>query len=106
MLTAWKGSMQNPSATAVANAFLCPSLQTARDYVKQIENAGLRILGCEDIAGKVIRTWKICLERVRKLRALIYILPREVRRFVDGIGTILKAYCSGDLTYSVIVAEK
>jgi tocopherol O-methyltransferase len=106
MLTAWTDSMQNPSVTAVVNAFLCPSLQTARDYVRQIENAGLRILGCEDITGKVIRSWEICLERARKLRALICILAGKVRRFVDGIGTILGAYCSGDLTYAVIVAEK
>jgi len=106
MLTAWTGSMQNPRVSAVANAFLCPSLQIAEDYERQIESAGLRIRGCADITTQVIRTWEICLERARKLGALVRIFPREVREFVHGIGTILEAYCSGDLTYSVIVAEK
>jgi tocopherol O-methyltransferase len=106
MLAAWTGSMQKPSVRAVANAFLCPSLQTTEDYERQIARSGLRIRSCEQIAGQVVRTWEICLERARKLRALIRILPCGVRTFVDGIGTILEAYRSGDLTYSVIVAEK
>jgi len=106
MLTAWTGSMQHPRVRAVANAFLCPSLQTAEDYERQIESAGLRIRGREDITGKVIRTWEICFEHSRKLRALIHVFPREVREFIHGISTILEAYRSGDLTYSVIAAEK
>jgi tocopherol O-methyltransferase len=106
MLTAWTGSMQKPRVRAVANTFLCPSLQTAEDYEQQIEHAGLRIRGCQEITWQVVRTWEICLERARRLRDLIRILPREVRTFVDGIGTMLEAYRSGDLTYSVIVAEK
>lgn len=106
LLTAWTGSMHNPRVSAVANAFLCPSLQSADAYQRQIERAGLRIRGHEEITGQVIRTWEICLERSRKLRALLRLFPRQVRDFVDGISTILDAYCSGDLTYSVIVAEK
>jgi cyclopropane fatty-acyl-phospholipid synthase-like methyltransferase len=106
LLAAWTGSMHNSRVRAVADTFLCPSIQTAHDYQQQIEHAGLRIRCCEEITGKVIRTWEICLERSRKLRALVRIFPREVRDFVHGIGTILEAYRSGDLTYSVIVAEK
>ncbi len=106
MLAAWTGSMGTPRVSAVANAFLCPSLQTAEDYQRQIEHAGLRIRSSEDVTRRVIRTWEICLERSRKLRVLIRIFPREVRDFVQGISAILEAYCSGDLTYSLIVAEK
>ncbi len=106
MLAAWTGSMGNPRVSAVANAFLCPSLQTAADYQRQIEHAGLRIRSSEEITRRVMRTWEICLERSRKLRGLIRIFPREVRAFVQGISAILEAYCSGDLTYSLIVAEK
>ena len=106
MLAAWTGSMGTPRVSAVANAFLCPSLQTAEDYQRQIEDAGLRIRSSEDVTRRVIRTWEICLERSRKLRVLIRIFPREVRDFVQGISAILEAYCSGDLTYSLIVAEK
>src|SRR5260370_20858663 len=98
--------MGRPRVSAVANAFLCPSLQTAEDYQRQIEHAGLRIRGSEDVTRRVIRTWEICLERSRKLRVLIRIFPREVRGFVQGISAILEAYCSGDLTYSLIVSEE
>ena len=98
MLAAWTGSMENPRVSAVANAFLCPSLQTAEDYQRQIKHAGLRMRGSEDITKRVMRTWEICLERSRKLRGLIRIFPREVRSFVDGIRAILDAYRSGDLT--------
>jgi tocopherol O-methyltransferase len=106
VLTAWTGSMQSPRVSAVANAFLCPSLQTADNYEQQIEDTGLRIRAREEISVKVMKTWEICFERSQKLRALVRVFPREVREFVHGISTILEAYRSGDLTYSVIVAEK
>ncbi len=106
MLTAWTGSMQSPRVRSVANIFLCPSLQTAEDYERQINSADLGIRDREEITGRVMRTWEICLERARKLRALIRVFPGEVREFVHGIDTILEAYRSGDLTYTVIVAQK
>jgi hypothetical protein len=98
--------MRRPRVSAVANAFLCPALQTAEDYERQLAQAGLRIRSREELTEQVVRTWEICLARARKLRALILILPNEIQKFVHGISTILEAYCSGDLTYSVIVAEK
>lgn len=106
LLAAWTGSMHNRRVSAVADTFLCPSIQTAVDYQQQIEHAGLRIRCHEEITAKVMRTWEICDQRTRKLRALVRIFPRGVRDFVHGIGMILEAYRSGDLTYSVIVAEK
>ncbi len=98
MLAAWTGSMQNIRVRTVANTFLCPSLQTAEDYERQIKSAGLGIRFREEITAKVIRTWEISLERARKLRALIRVFPTQVREFVRGITTILEAYRSGDLT--------
>jgi hypothetical protein len=98
--------MENARVRSVAKTFLCPSLQTAENYRQQIEHAGLRIRAHVEITGNVMRIWEICFERARKLRALISILPREVREFVHGINTILEAYRSGDLTYSVMVAQK
>ena len=106
VLTAWTGSMQNSKVRSVADTFLCPALQTAENYRQQIEHAGLRIRAHEEITRRVLRTWEICLEHAHRLRALISILPREVREFVHGISTILDAYRSGDLTYSVMVAQK
>ena len=106
MLAAWTGSMVKPRVSAVADAFLCPSIQTAEDYNRQIEHTGLRIRRNEEITSRVMRTWEICLERSRKLRGLVGFFPREVRSFVEGIRVILEAYRAGDLTYSLIVAEK
>lgn len=87
MLTAWTGSMQKQRVKAVADAFLCPSLQTAADYERQIEDAGLIIRECHEITEQVVRTWEICFERVRKLRPIVRVLPHEVRSFIDGITT-------------------
>ena len=106
MLAAWTGSMQNTRVRAVANSFLCPSLQTAEDYERQIQSAGLAIRVREEITAKVIRTWEISLERARKMRALNSLFPSKVQEFIRGITTILGAYRSGDLTYSLIVADK
>jgi len=106
LLTAWTGSMRNPGVGAVANALLCPSLQTTEVYQQQIEEAGLSIRYCEDLSRQVTRTWEICLGRAHRLRALIRMFPSEVREFVHGISTILEAFRSGDLTYSIILAEK
>jgi tocopherol O-methyltransferase len=106
LLAAWTGSMGNPRVSAVANAFLCPTLQTADTYERQMQRAGLTIRGCEEITKQVVRTWEICLERTRRLRALVDVFPRGIGEFVRGISTILEAYRSGDLSYSVIVAEK
>ena len=106
MVAAWTGSMKTPRVSAVAKAFLCPSLQTAEDYERQIEHAGLTIRSSNEITGLVVRTWEICLERTAKVRVFNRILPREIRTFVDGMTTILDAYRSRALTYSVIVAEK
>jgi tocopherol O-methyltransferase len=92
MLAAWTGSMRNARVRAVADTFLCPSLQTADDYERQIEDAGLRVRVSKEITRRVVRTWEICLERSRKLGILLRILPREVREFVHGISTILEAY--------------
>ena len=106
LLTAWTGSMRRARVSAVANAFLCSTLQTTEEYEGQIEQAGLSIRSCQELTEQVVRTWEICLARVRKLRAFIFMLPREVHKFVHGISVILEAYRSGDLTYSVIVAER
>lgn len=106
LVAAWTGSMLKPRVSAVASAFLCPALQTAEDYERQIEQAGLSIRSCEELTEQVVRTWEICLARARKLRAFIFILPHEVQKFVHGISVILEAYRSGDLTYSVIAAER
>ena len=106
MLAAWTGSMQNSRVRSVANTFLCPSLQTAEDYRQLLKHAGLKIRAYGEITGRVMHTWRFASSVLASWRALISILSREVREFVHGINTILEAYRSGDLTYSVMVAQK
>src|SRR5258708_34751270 len=86
MLAAWTGSMQNTRVRAVANTFLCPSLQTAEDYERQIKSAGLGIRFREEITGRDMRTWEICFERARKLRAHFPVYTRQAQDSVHQRG--------------------
>ena len=106
VVSAWTGSMQRLRVRQVARSFLCPELWTAEQYRSGIENAGLRITGCEDLTPYVLPTWEICSQRARTARAAVKLLPRAAREFVEGIAKILNAYRSGDLTYSVLTASK
>ncbi|HET7439824.1 MAG TPA: class I SAM-dependent methyltransferase [Terriglobales bacterium] len=106
LLSAWTGSMQSTQVRDVARAFLCPELWSAQQYARAIESAGLRVIRTDDLSAGVARTWEICSERVTKVKTIVPLLPRTARAFVEGIETILQAYRSGALTYSVILALK
>ena len=106
LLSVWTGSMESPNVREVARAFLCPLLWTAEQYRCAIEDAGMHIHHCEDLTPNVVHTWEICAEQARRARAIVRLLPRMAREFVEGIGIILNAYRAGDLTYTVITAEK
>ena len=105
MLAAWTGSMENPALRDVAKAFLCSELWTADHYAESINKAGLDVLIREDLSENVTRTWEICQQRARAAPGFVRLLPRPAQEFVSGIDTILDAYRSGTLRYSVLVAR-
>jgi len=106
LIAAWTGSMEKTSVQAVAKEFLCPSLQTAEDYVEQLRGAGLEIRALEDLSAAAAPTWTICRDRVQGMRFVLPLMPRLVRDFVAAIDVIIGAYRCGDLHYSVITAAK
>ena len=106
LLAAWTGSMDLPRVREVARAFLCPELWTAERYKGAIESSGIRLRRYEDLTARIVSTWEICQERARSARIAVKLLPRTAREFVEGIDIILDAYRSGDLTYTVLVADK
>ena len=106
LLAAWTGAMTSPKVREVARAFLCPELWTATHYQAAIEAAGLRVRPCEDLSRQVMRTWEICQKKAQASKPLVSLLGEAAREFVGGIDSILDAYRSGDLTYTVLVGEK
>jgi tocopherol O-methyltransferase len=106
LLAAWTGSMDRPRVREVARAFLCPELWTSEQYQAAVRDAGLHVKHCEDLTSQIIRTWEICQERASLAAPIVTLLPRAAREFVEGIAIILDAYSSGDLTYTVLTAEK
>jgi tocopherol O-methyltransferase len=106
LLAAWTGSMEDAQVRAVARAFLCPSLETAGEYVGQMEAAGLEVFQGLDLTAEVLHTWEICREHARRFSAALPLLPARAREFVEGIPVILNAYRSGALRYSMLAARK
>lgn len=106
LLAAWTGSMKSERVRAVARDFLCPSLQTPGEYRTQMEAAGLRVFAQHDLTASVARTWEILRRRARFALPLSPLLPRAAREFGSAIDVILDAYRSGDLTYTVLAAQK
>jgi tocopherol O-methyltransferase len=106
LLATWTGCMRSPRMRDVADMFLCPNLQTADDYVRQLQAAGLALVDQQDLTDQVVNTWEICRSRIEPLMDNLGWLPEPARKFVAGINTIQQAYSSGDLSYSILVARK
>lgn len=106
LLAAWTGAMNRARVREVARAFLCPELWTAAHYQAAIEAAGMRVRTCEDLSSRVVRTWEICQKTAHAAKPVVNLLGESAREFVGGIDTILDAYRSDELTYTVLAAEK
>jgi len=106
MVAAWTGSMQHDLICQIARVFLCPELLSADEYAQQIEDAGMELMSREQFAAEVAPTWDICAKHIHAARPLLSFLPAKFREFAEGIELMREGYSSGQLTYSIIVAEK
>src|SRR5262249_50166125 len=61
----------------ICEGFLLPSLCTAVEYQQWMADAGLVRITCTDLSDRVVRTWEICRERVRRSR--VRLLARALR---------------------------
>lgn len=106
LLAAWTGAMHKPRVREVAQRFVCPGLWTAGQYSSAMEAAGMKVRHSEDLTSRVLRTWEICQERAEAAGPIIRLLPKAAREFIEGIPVILDAYRSGDLSYTVLAADR
>ena len=92
----------------VCEKFLCPSLGSAEDYVGWLENAGLTMAATHDWTHRVVRTWEICDQRIRKtgLRRLARLAGRDLSQFANHFDTIRQAFVNGSMKYGCFVARK
>lgn len=92
----------------VCEAFLCPSLGTARDYQGWMESAGLTFKAYDDWTDRIVETWEICRRRVERsgVRRLSAVLNRNMTLFLDRFTTILDAYRTGAMRYGCLTAER
>ena len=92
----------------VCEGFFCPSLGTADDYTRWMEQDGMQVEHALDWTARVSRTWEICRERVRRarIRWLAHLAGRDSVMFLDRFDTILGAYQSGAMKYGCFIARK
>ena len=92
----------------VCEGFFCPSLGTAGDYTRWMEQSGVQVEHCLDWTARVSRTWEICRERVRRSRVrwLAHLVGQDSVLFLDRFDTILGAYQNGAMKYGCFIARK
>jgi tocopherol O-methyltransferase len=106
LLADWTGSMEHLLVRQIAQEFLCPDLFTAEQYSQRLQSAGMSVVCCETLSGEVAHTWDICAERLRTTGWLLTLLPRRFRAFQKRVDLMREGFRSGQLEYTVLVAEK
>ncbi|HWB08494.1 MAG TPA: methyltransferase domain-containing protein [Pirellulales bacterium] len=92
----------------VCEGFFCPSLGTQENYQRWMEDAGLVVDRSDLWTERVMRTWEICIQRVRwtGVGLLGRIIDRDTNMFLRRFETILTAYRTGAMQYGCFVARK
>ncbi len=91
----------------VCEGFFCPSLGTQADYENWFRAAGFQIDHSVLWTEKVLKTWEICRDRVRRtgVRRLAQILGQDHVLFLDRFDAILEAYRTRAMEYGCIVGS-
>lgn len=110
-LCAWlagEGPVAEPHVRSVCEAFLCPSLGTADDYLGWFREAGLVRGTWTDLTAGVEQTWDICLSRLRAsgISRLGGLFGQNMRNFLAHFTTLREAYRCRAMRYGLFVAEK
>ena len=66
----------------------------------------MKVVSCEKLTAEVARTWDICSEQARLAAPVLAVLPKKFRDFAAAVELMREGYRSGQLTYSIIVAQK
>lgn len=92
----------------VCEGFLCPSLGARSNYERWLTDAGLVLEKSELWTERVRRTWRICIDRVRRsgVGLLGRVVDRSTRRFLERFETIDRAYETGAMEYGCFVARR
>jgi tocopherol O-methyltransferase len=91
----------------VCEGFLCPSLGTMSEYQTWMSDAGLVMRQSHDWTARVIKTWEICLQRIRRahLGGIARLLGSRAISFLNRFETILEAYRTGAMRYGALIFE-
>jgi tocopherol O-methyltransferase len=92
----------------VCEGFFCPSLGTQDNYQQWMRDAGLVVERSDLWTERVMRTWEICINRVRwtGVGLLGRLIDRDTDMFLRRFQTILAAYRTGAMQYGCFVARK
>lgn len=92
----------------VCEGFFCPSLGTAENYERWMQDAGLVLERSEIWTERVMRTWEICMNRVRwtGVGLIGRLADRDSEMFLRRFQTILAAYRTGAMQYGCFIARK
>lgn len=92
----------------VCEGFFCPSLGTRDNYQDWLRDAGLVVERSDLWTERVMRTWEVCINRVRwtGVGLLGRVIDRDTDMFLRRFQTILAAYRSGAMQYGCFVARK
>jgi tocopherol O-methyltransferase len=77
------------------------------EYQTWMSDAGLVMRQSHDWTARVMKTWEICLQRIRRahLGGIARLLGSRAICFLDRFETIFEAYRTGAMRYGALIFE-